>query len=161
MHTARDRKRRLPVADFLDGLEARLDAMKPAELRAALMTHAEHLPPSERRSFLDIFDGRGKAGEAGQEKRPKRAPKADTLSQRLKNVMEPEGPCLFMFNNCRQFVRTVPSCLATRSTWMTWTARRRIRCGGLGFALGTKGRTVPQPLRASLFLRNQGHWKCD
>src|SRR5574341_391081 len=88
MGTVRDRKRRLPMADLLDRLEARLDAMKPAELRAALMTHAEHLPPSERRAFLDIFESRGKGDEAGQEKRPKRAPKAETLLRDIDAAVE-------------------------------------------------------------------------
>jgi len=88
MGTVRDRKRRLPMADLLDRLEALLDAMKPAELRAALMTHAEHLPPSERRAFLDIFESRGKGGEAGQGKRPKRAPKAETLLRDIDAAVE-------------------------------------------------------------------------
>jgi hypothetical protein len=32
----------------------------------------------------------------------------ELLRERLKNVMEPEGPRVFMFNNCWQFIRTVP-----------------------------------------------------
>ena len=27
--------------------------------------------------------------------------------ERLKNVMKPDGPRLFVFNHCRQFIRTV------------------------------------------------------
>jgi hypothetical protein len=64
MVTVKGRKRKLPVADFLDALEARLAAMTLAELRTALMTHAEHLPPSERRAFLAIFEARARSGEA-------------------------------------------------------------------------------------------------
>lgn len=79
MGTARGRKRKLPVADFLEALEARLAGMKPAELRAASMTHAERLQPSERGAFLAIFEAGGKSGETGRMKRAGRAPKADTL----------------------------------------------------------------------------------
>jgi len=32
----------------------------------------------------------------------------ELLRERLKNVMKPEGPRLFVFNTCRQFIRTVP-----------------------------------------------------
>ena len=88
MGTVRDRKRRLPVADFLEALETRLAAMKPAELRAALMTHAEHLPSSEGGAFLAIFEAGGKGGEAGQEKRSKRAPKAETLLRDIDSAVE-------------------------------------------------------------------------
>lgn len=79
MGTGASRKRKLPVAEFLDALEARLAAMKPAKLRAALMTHAEHLPPPERRAFLAIFEAGDRSGEAEPMKRAGRAPKAETL----------------------------------------------------------------------------------
>ncbi len=88
MGTGTDRKRKLPVADFLDGLEACLDAMKPAELRAALMAHAEHLAPSERRAFLAIFETGGRRREAEQMKRSGRAPKADTLLRDIDAAVE-------------------------------------------------------------------------
>ena len=32
----------------------------------------------------------------------------ELLRERLKNAMKPEGPRLFVFNHCRQFIRTVP-----------------------------------------------------
>jgi len=32
----------------------------------------------------------------------------ELLRGRSKNVMKPEGPRLFVFNNCRQFIRSVP-----------------------------------------------------
>jgi len=32
----------------------------------------------------------------------------ELLRERLKNAMKPEGPRLFVFNNCRQFIRIVP-----------------------------------------------------
>jgi len=32
----------------------------------------------------------------------------ELLRERLKNVMKPEAPRLFVFNHCRQFIRTVP-----------------------------------------------------
>ncbi len=88
MDTGRDRKRRLPVADFLDALEARLDALKPAELRAALMTHAEHLAPSERRAFLAIFEGGGRKAEAEPMKQAGRVPKSDTLLRDIDAAVE-------------------------------------------------------------------------
>ena len=37
-------------------------------------------------------------------------------------------------------------CPAKRSTWTTWTRAPRTMWGRRGFALGAKGRTVPQPL---------------
>ncbi len=88
MVTVRDRKKRLPVADFLDTLEARLDALKLAELRAALMTHAEHLPPSERRAFLAIFETGGRSGEAKPMTRANKAPKSDTLLRDIDAAVE-------------------------------------------------------------------------
>ena len=33
----------------------------------------------------------------------------EPLRERFKNVMKPDGPRLFVFNTCRQFVRTVPA----------------------------------------------------
>ena len=51
MATARDRQRKLSAADFLETLEARLAALKPAELRASLMAHAEALPAGDRSDF--------------------------------------------------------------------------------------------------------------
>jgi hypothetical protein len=33
----------------------------------------------------------------------------ELLRERLKNVAKPDGPRLFVFNHCRQFVRTVPA----------------------------------------------------
>jgi hypothetical protein len=33
----------------------------------------------------------------------------ELLRERLKNVTKPEGPRLFVFNHCRQFIRTVPA----------------------------------------------------
>jgi hypothetical protein len=33
----------------------------------------------------------------------------ELLRERLKNVVKPDGPRLFVFGNCRQFIRTVPS----------------------------------------------------
>ena len=32
----------------------------------------------------------------------------ELLWERLKNVRKPEGPRLFVFDHCRQFIRTVP-----------------------------------------------------
>ena len=32
----------------------------------------------------------------------------ELLRERLKDVMKPGGPCLFVFNTCRQFIRAVP-----------------------------------------------------
>ncbi len=91
MGTGRDRKRRLPVADFLESLEKRLAAMKPAELRAALMTHAEHLPPSERGAFLAIFEAGGRSGEAEPMKRSGKPPTSETLLQDIDEFIETSG----------------------------------------------------------------------
>jgi len=33
----------------------------------------------------------------------------ELLRERLNNVTKPEGPRLFVFNTCRQFIRTVPA----------------------------------------------------
>ena len=33
----------------------------------------------------------------------------ELLRERLKNVMKPDGPRLFVFNQCRQFIRMVPA----------------------------------------------------
>lgn len=79
MDTGKGRKRRMPVADFLDALEARLAAMKPAELRTALLAYAERLPLSKRGTFLAIFAAGGESGETERMKPARRAPKAQTL----------------------------------------------------------------------------------
>jgi hypothetical protein len=33
----------------------------------------------------------------------------ELLQERLMNAMKPEGPRLFVFSHCRQFIRTVPT----------------------------------------------------
>jgi len=91
MRTVRGRKRKLPVADFLEALEARLAAMKPAELRAAILTYAERLPPSERGAFLALFEAGAESGETERMKPAHRAPKAETLLRDIDAAIEMFG----------------------------------------------------------------------
>jgi len=88
MDTVRGRKRKLPVADFLEAIEARLAAMKPAELRAALLTHAERLPPSERGAFLALFEASAESGETKRMKPTRRAPSTETLLRDIDAAIE-------------------------------------------------------------------------
>jgi tetratricopeptide (TPR) repeat protein len=88
MGTVGSRKRKLSVADFLGALEARLAVMKPAELRAGLLAHAERLPPPERGPFLAIFEGGATAGEADAEKRSRRGDKQETLLRDIDAAIE-------------------------------------------------------------------------
>jgi transposase-like protein len=88
MATSIDRSKRLSAAEFLEALDGRLTAMKPAELRAALMTHAETLPAVERRAFLGIFEKAEEAGKAGGKRQPARAARKDTLLRDIDAVAE-------------------------------------------------------------------------
>jgi len=74
--------------------------------------------------------------------------------------MKPEGPQLFVFNTCQQVIRTVPV-LPCDEIDMDDVDSAAEEHGRLGFALGTKGRTVPQPFLPSLFLRNNEFWNHD
>jgi hypothetical protein len=87
MGTARRRKDRLPLAEFLEALEARLSASKPAQLRAALMSHAERLPSAEREGFLAIFEAGGKAGEPAPAERAGRGAKGEALLRDIAGVL--------------------------------------------------------------------------
>ncbi len=51
---------------------------------------------------------RGRVLDAGPEGRGQPAKRRGALRDRLRNVTKPEGPRLFVFNICRQFIRTVP-----------------------------------------------------
>ena len=68
----------------------------------------------------------------------------ELLRERLKNVVKPEGPRLFVFNTC----------CAVEWTWTTRTAPPTTTWAKLGIRLRDSGGEVPQPLRASLSLRN-------
>ena len=91
MATSIDQKKRLSAADFLEAVEARLTALKPAELRAILMAHAEMLPAAERGAFLAIFEMAGEAGKAGGKRRPKRATDAERLLRDIDALVEQCG----------------------------------------------------------------------
>jgi hypothetical protein len=91
MVTSIDQKKRLSTADFLEALEARLAALKPAELRAILMAHAETLPAAERGAFLVIFELADEAGKAGGKRRPRRATDAERLLRDIEALAEQCG----------------------------------------------------------------------
>jgi tetratricopeptide (TPR) repeat protein len=91
MATSTDRKTRLSAADFLEALEGRLTALKPAELRATLMAHAETLPAAERGTFLAIFETAAEAGKAGGKRRPRRATEAESLLRDIEALVEQCG----------------------------------------------------------------------
>jgi tetratricopeptide (TPR) repeat protein len=91
MVTSIDQKKRLSTADFLEALEARLAALKPAELRAILMAHAETLPAAERGAFLAIFELADEAGKAGGKRRPRRATDAERLLRDIDALVEQCG----------------------------------------------------------------------
>jgi tetratricopeptide (TPR) repeat protein len=91
MATITARKKRLSAADFLEALEGRLTAMKPAELRATLMAHAETLPAAERGAFLAIFEMADEAGKAGGKRRPGRATEAERLLRDIDALVEQCG----------------------------------------------------------------------
>ncbi len=91
MATSTGRKKRLSAADFLEALETRLAALKPAELRAALMAHAETLPAVERGAFLGIFEMAEETGKAGGRPRIGRATEADTLLRDIDALVEKYG----------------------------------------------------------------------
>ena len=91
MATSTDRKKRLSAADFLEALEGRLTALKPAELRATLMAHAETLPAAERGTFLAIFETADEAGKAGGKRRPRRATEAESLLRDIEALVEQCG----------------------------------------------------------------------
>ncbi len=83
----------------------------------------------------------------------------ELLRERLKNMMKLEGPRLFGFNTCRQFIRTVPALPRDEIDRDDVDRMAEDHVGMLGFALGTKGiKSVPRPPRALLSLRNTGHW---
>jgi len=91
MATTIGRKKKLSAADFLEALEARLIAMKPAELRATLMAHAEALPAGDRRDFLAIFEAGAEAGKAGGKRRPRRATGTESLLRDIDALVEMYG----------------------------------------------------------------------
>ena len=91
MATSIDRKRRLSAADFLEALEGRLASLKPAELRAILMAHAETLPAGERRAFLAIFEKEDEAGKAGGKRRPGRVTDAQKLLRDIDSLVDQCG----------------------------------------------------------------------
>ncbi len=84
------------------------------------------------------------------------------LRERLKNVMKPEGSRLFVFSTCRQFIRTVPVLPRDEIDMDEVDSRAEDHVGEARASdLGTKGRTVPQPLRVSLSLPNTRFWNQD
>jgi hypothetical protein len=87
MATSIDRKRRLSAAEFLEALDGRLTAMEPAELRAALMAHAETLPAAERGSFLAIFETPGGQGKSGK-RQGEQATDAEKLLRDIEALVE-------------------------------------------------------------------------
>jgi len=61
----------------------------------------------------------------------------ELLRERLKNVMKPDGPRLFVFNTCRRFIWTVPGYPATRTIVAAETnGKRRIIGQSLNMAHG-------------------------
>jgi hypothetical protein len=64
----------------------------------------------------------------------------ELFRERLKNVLKPDGPRLFLLNNCRQFIRTVPV-LPRDEIDRDDVDGAAEEHGRLGFALGTKGRS--------------------
>jgi len=91
MATPIDRKRRLSAAEFLEAFEARLAGMKPAELLATLMAHAETLPAAERGAFLAIFEMADEAGKAGGKRRPGRVTDAQKLLRDIDTLVDQCG----------------------------------------------------------------------
>jgi hypothetical protein len=91
MDTPRGRKKTLSMAEFLEALEARLAALKPAELHATLVAHAETLPAAERGPFLAIFEAGGETGKAGGKRRSGRATDAEHLLRDIDALVETVG----------------------------------------------------------------------
>ncbi len=67
-----------------------------------------------------------------------------------------------MFNHCRQFIRTVPVPPRDEIDMDDMDTAAEDEVGGWDLDFGTQGRRqVPQPLQASLSLRNKRHWNQD
>jgi len=62
--------------------------MKPAELRAALLTHAERISPSERGAFLSLFGAGAESGKPERTRPARRTPKAETLLRDIDAAIE-------------------------------------------------------------------------
>lgn len=87
MGSGRGVTRKLSVAEFLEALERRLGDMEPRQLRAALMRHAERLPPAERRAFLAIFETTRQRTTPERGKQTGRVARAETLLQDIDTLV--------------------------------------------------------------------------
>ena len=76
--------------------------------------------------------------------------------------MKPEGPRLFVFNTCRQFICRVPVLPRDEIDMddVDNTAEEHVVEAGV-HPRDERKKPVPQPLRASLPLWNKGRWKLD
>ena len=79
------------MAEFLEELEARLAALKAAELRAALMAHAETLAAAERGAYLGIFEAGAEGGKAGGKRRLGRGTGVESLLRDIDALVEKYG----------------------------------------------------------------------
>ncbi len=60
------------------------------------------------------------------------------LQERLENVVKPERLRLFVFNTCRQFIRTVPVLLRGEIDWLRSRTGRRFPCGTKSIGIMTE-----------------------
>jgi hypothetical protein len=85
----------------------------------------------------------------------------ELLRERLKDVLKPDGPWQFVFDTCRQFIRTVPVLLRDEIDMDDADSAAQDHVGEAALRPRDARRRVPQPLRASLSLRNRGIWNHD
>jgi hypothetical protein len=86
----------------------------------------------------------------------------EVLRELLKNVMKAEGPRLFIFDTCRQFIRTIPVLPRDEIDRDDVDSAAENHVGDAGsHPTDERERQVPQPLRVSLSLWNTRFWNHD
>ncbi len=86
----------------------------------------------------------------------------ELLCERLKNVMKPDRPLLSVFNTCRQLIRTAPVLPRDEIDMEDVDSTARDHVGeAASRPWDERKKLVPQPLRASLSLRDKGLWNHD
>jgi hypothetical protein len=75
--------------------------------------------------------------------------------------MKPEGARVFVFHTCRQFIRKVSVLSRDEIEMDDVDMAAYNNVGEAGIRPRDEKKKVPQPLRASLSLRNKGCWNRD
>jgi hypothetical protein len=149
------RNKRIWNHDIVFGSGVRREQRRAGEETDAEMDALESRPPG-RRMASEGADWTPAHNDSGS-----RQNSWEPFRERLKNATKPEGRAYRRSTTAGSSFARCPPCRAMKWTWTTWTARPTTMYGRQGFALGTSEKPVPQPLRASLFLRNKGVWNQD